>query len=88
MVSPFAVYGKDFFFSVENRVNGLWNTILAQRYPQGFAEGHCLISPDTYPRAEDRDSKCRTDLLDDGNQALPRLRGQNVRQQRGIRRDR
>jgi hypothetical protein len=59
--SPFAAYGAG-FFSVEYRVNGLWNTLISQRFPQGFVAGSHLISPEAYTRPE-LTSGLRADLL-------------------------
>ncbi|KAF2009118.1 hypothetical protein BU24DRAFT_468505 [Aaosphaeria arxii CBS 175.79] len=52
MSSPYANYGPA-FFSVEYRVNGLWNNLLGQFYKTGAADKDFIISPEAYPKPDD-----------------------------------
>ena len=61
MSSPYAGYGTA-FFSVEYRVNGIWNNLLSQFYKTGAANHDFLISPEAYPKPDDTKG-LKADLL-------------------------
>ncbi|KAF2185434.1 hypothetical protein K469DRAFT_707678 [Zopfia rhizophila CBS 207.26] len=61
MSSPYANYGKT-FFSVEYRVNGVWNNLLSQFWKTGAGNHDFQISPEAYPKPEDTKG-LKADLL-------------------------